>query len=184
MKLHPREKKFVAVALLAMVLFVLLQYVLLPRWDRRKDSRDDLLLAQRELRRRRELLAAGNSLRNQAETLQARLAEQEGRLWTAQDTNQAGAQLQAWLVQRVAEQQLELVRSDFLPPSPVGDAYVRVPVQLELNGRVTQLIQFFGSIKQGDKAVALDELQISSGGGKEKRVRCVVVIAGLMAKAG
>lgn len=185
MKLSAREKKLIAAAGIAGLLFVALEFLVLPATEEGAGGKEQLMLAQKELRNRRELVAAANEWQSQVATLQMRLGEEERRLLAAPDVNQAGAQLQEWLGQRAAEQQLQILRSDFLPPSALADTYVRVPVQLELSGRITQLVQFFTAILQAERSVALEELQIiGAGAGKEKRVRCVVVVTALMAKAG
>ena len=181
MKLQTREKNFLIAAGLAILVFVLLEFVVLPRWDRAEASTGSLFLVKKELRYDRELIAT-KQLRDQAAAIQGRLSEEEHRLIVAQDTNQAGAQLQKWLADRAAEQQLGLVRSEFLAPSPIGESYVRIPVRLELTGRMTQLTQFFNAITAGERIVEFEELQLNSASDKEKRVHCGVVIAAVMAK--
>jgi len=181
MKLRPRERKLVVAAALAALFFVLLEFVVLPRWDRAENSTGSLFLAKKELRRSRELIAA-KQLREQETALRGRLSEQEHRLLIAPDANQAGAQLQTWLASRAAEQQLGLIRSEFLAPSPAGDNFVRIPVRLELNGRITQLTQFFSAIVTGDRIVDIEELQINGAGDKDKQIHCGIVVAALMEK--
>jgi len=144
---------------------------------------EELLRLQKELRHRRELAGAAAGLQNQAAALQARLQAEEGRLLAATEVNQAGAELQQWISQRAAEHQLEVVRSDFLPAGAFGGTYLRVPVRLELSGRMTSMVQFFTALLQGERRVALEEVQINVFGvSGEKRVRCTVVVAGLMKK--
>lgn len=182
MKLQARERKSLIAVGVAALVFVLLEFVALPHWDSVQTSSGSLFLANKELRYDRELLAA-KQLRDQAVTLQARLSEEEHRLIVAPDTDQAGAQLQKWLADRAAGQQMRLVRSEFLAPSAIGENFVRIPVRLELTGRMTQLTQFFNTITAGERIVEVDELQISGSGDKEKRVHCEVVIGAVMAKA-
>jgi hypothetical protein len=182
MNLEPREKGFLIAGLLGALVFLLLEFVALPQWGSAESSSNGLFLAQKELRYSRELLAA-KQLRESEVVLRGRLEEQEHRLLVAPDSNQAGAQLQRWLADHAAEQQLGLVRSEFLAPVVLGDNYLRIPVRLELLGRITQLTQFLSGITSGDRIAEIEELQISGGGDKEKRVHCVVVIAALMAKS-
>jgi len=142
---------------------------------------EELLHLHKELRHRRELAAATAELQNQTAAQQARLQAEEGRLLAATEVNQAGAELEQWISQRAAEHQLEVVRSDFLPPGALGETYVRVPVRLELSGRIGSLVQFFTALLRGERRVALEEVQINVFGvSGEKRVRCTVVVAGLM----
>jgi hypothetical protein len=181
MNLQPKEKGFLIAGFLAALVFLLLEFVALPHWDSAGSSSERLFLAQKELRYSRELLAA-KQLREREVALRGQLEGQEHRLLAAPDSNQAGAQLQRWLADHATEQQLGLLRSEFLAPVPVGDTYLRIPVRLELNGRITQLTQFFSGVTSGERIAEIEELQITSAGDKEKRVHCVVVIAALMAK--
>ncbi len=174
---------FIAAAVVSGFLFAVVEFWAVSQTEGQTGDEQSLQLAQKALRHRRGLAASAQAVQGQTTTLEARLAEEEQRLLAAADVNQAGAQLQEWLVQRATEQQLNVVRSDFLPPSSLAETYVRVPVRIELNGRITQLAQFLTTILQGERFAALDELQISgSGGDKEKRARCVVVISCLMKK--
>lgn len=181
MKLLPREKKLVLVALSTALVFVLLEFVILPQWESGEDSAGTLFLAQKELRSNRELIAS-KQLRDQEITLRSRLAEEEKRLLVAPDANQAGALLQKWLAEQAAEQKLGLARSEFLPSSPVSDTYLRIPVRLELNGRITQLTEFLNAVVNGPRIIDIEELQMNSAGDKEKTIHCGIVVAALMAK--
>jgi Tfp pilus assembly protein PilO len=182
MKLQPREKGFLFAGLLGALVFLFLEFVALPNWSSAENSSNRLFLAQKELRYSRELLAS-KQLRDQELALRGRLEEQKHRLLAGPDSNQAGAQFQRWLADHAAELQLGLVRSEFMAPAPVGENCLRIPVRLELNGRITQLTQFLTAVTSGERIAEIEELQINGAGDKEKRVHCVVVIAALMAKS-
>jgi len=182
MKLQRREKIFVTVALVSAVIFVVLQFVVLPRWDKVRSDSGTLFEAQKELRNSRELLAS-KQLRDQVAALRSRLDEQNHRLLSAPDQNQAGAQFLTWLNAGATQQQLGFTRSEFLPPVPVGEKYMRIPVRLELTGRITPITQFLAAITSGDHLVSIDELELAGGGDKEKRIHCTFVASALMARA-
>ncbi len=184
MNLAEREKRLIALAVFSAMLFSLLNWVVLPWSDDFFASGQDLARAEKKLRSRRELVAAAPQVQARLQLLQVKLDGEEKRLLATADSNQAGAQFQQWLAQRAVEQKLDVQRTDFLPVAPLSDDYVRVPVRLDLEGPITQVVQFMNAITHGDKAVAVDELHVaSSGPEKEKRVRCTIVISALMAKA-
>jgi Tfp pilus assembly protein PilO len=183
MKLQPRERKMILVAGVLALLVVGVYFVVVPLLSRGAASRDDFQLVQKELRRQKELIAAKKQIQDQAAVLQSRLSEMEHHLLPTEDPGKAGAELQAWVSQQAAQQQLDIVRSEFLPSTKMGTRYVRVPVQFELNGQITQLTQFFNALTGGERIIAVEDLQINSAGAKDKRVRCVVVVATLMATA-
>lgn len=179
MKLQSREKKFVIGALVALAIFSLLKLVVLPRWDRAQGGPGNLFQVQKELRSDRELIAT-KQLRDQVNALQSHLNEQSGRLFSASDSSQAGAEFLTWLSSSASQQQLGFVRSEFLPPVPARPKYERIPVRIELVGRITQITQFLSVITSSDHLVSLDDLELSSNGDKEKRVRCSVVASALV----
>jgi Tfp pilus assembly protein PilO len=181
MKLQPREKRFVIGAVVAALLFAAAQFVVLPQLDRAESSSSSLFQAQKELRSSRELLEA-KQLQEQEAALRSRLDEQNRRLLTAADANQAGAQFQTLLASAAAQQQLGLVRSEFLTPVPAGQKYLRIPVRLELTGRITQITQFLATITTGNQFASIEELELNSNGDKEKKVHCGLVVAALMVK--
>lgn len=181
MKLQAREKKFVIAALVAALVFLTVQFKILPHWDRAETTSDSLFQAQKELRNSRQLIAA-RQLREQETALRTRLDEQNRRLLSAADANQGGAQFQSWLATAATHQQLVFQRSEFLAPTPVGSKYVRIPVRLELTGRITDITQFLAAITTSDRIVSIEEFDLNSNGDKDKRVRCGLVVAALMAK--
>jgi len=181
MKLQAREKKLVFGALSAALLFVVVQYFVLPAWDRAEGGSGSLFQAQKELRSSRELLAA-KQLKEQEAALRARLDEQNSRLLMASDANQAGAQFQTSLAAAASQQQLGLVRSEFLTPAVVGQKYLRIPVRLELTGRISQITQFLAAITTSNQFVSIEELELNSSGDKEKKIHCGLVVAALMMK--
>ena len=181
MKLQRREKILVIVALVSAVVFVFAQFVVLPRWETASSESGTLFQAQKDLRNSRELLAS-KQLRDQVTTLRSRLEAQNRRLLSALDQNQAGAQFLTWLSAGASQQQLAFVRSEFLPPAPAGEKYLRIPVRLEINGRITPITQFLADITSGDRLVSIDELELTSNGDKEKKVHCSLVASAFMPK--
>lgn len=184
MKINAREKKFAIAGVAALLAYALAEFVVLPAGSTWGHGEERLLLAQRRLRRERELVFA-KQLPASISAARAQLLLEQARLLQGKDANQAGAQLQAWLTQQAAAQQLEVLRSDFLPPSTVAPGFVRVPVRIELHGRISQIVAYLAAVTQGNPIAAVDGMQFSNyGANSPKQVHCVVVVSGLMAKAG
>ncbi|HEV2386583.1 MAG TPA: type II secretion system protein GspM [Candidatus Acidoferrales bacterium] len=183
-KLSSREKIFAIAGVAALLAYGLAEFVVLPASAIWNNGEERIALAQRRLRRERELVAA-RQLPARVAAARAQLQQEQKRLLQGKDANQAGAQLQSWLAQQAAAQQLEVLRSDFLPPAPVTAEFVRVPVRIELHGRISQITAYLAAVTQGNQIASVDEMQFSSyGDAKQKQVHCVVVVSGLMAKGG
>ncbi len=183
MKVTEREKRFLLLLVFSAVFFAFLNWAVLPWSEKFMTSADELTLAEKKLRQKKELLASRPQVEAQVKDLQARLDAEEKKLLPSTDPNQAAAQLQQWLAQRAGEQKVEILRSDFLPVAAVSDNYVRVPVRLDVTGPITQMVQFMNTLTHADRIVAVDELNVNSGFvDKEKKVRCTVVVSALMPK--
>ena len=184
MKLNSRDRRALLLLGFSAVLFLFLNYVAVPWGEKFMSSGDDLKMAEKKLRREKEMLASGPLVDAQLKGLQARLDGEEQKLLTGSDTAQATAQLQQWIAQRASEQKVELLRSDFIEPKPYADDYVRVPMRLEMTGQITQVVQFINALTHGDRTVSVDELNVNAGYvDKEKKVRCSMVVSALMRKA-
>ena len=183
MKITDREKRYLLALGFSAVFLAFANWVILPWADRFLTSNQQLVLAEKKLRQERELVAAGPRIDAELQALQSRLDTEEKRLLPTSDTSQAGAQLQQWVSQRAGEQRVDVVRTDFLATAPVGDHYIKVPVRVELNAPITQLVQFLNALSRGDRVVAIEELNVYSYLDKEKKVRCSMVISALAPKA-
>ena len=183
MKLSERDRRFLMIGACSALVFAILNWGVLPLFDQSLDSSQQLTLAEKKLRQRKELVAEAPQAQTEFTKLQSQLDAEEKRLLPTSDPSQAGPQLQQWLAQRAAEQRVEIGRSDFLAVAPLNDRYLRVPVRLDLNAPITQIAQFMNSLERGDRMIAIDEITInSSGPDKEKKVHCSMVVSGLMAK--
>lgn len=183
MKLKPRDRRALMLLVFSAVLFLFLNYVVVPWGEKFMTSGDDLRLAEKKLRHEKEVLASAPQVDAQVKALQVRLDAEEAKLLPTADRSQASAQLQQWIAQRAAEQKVELLRTDFIDAAPYADDYVRVPVKVELIGPITQVAQFINALTHGDRLVAVDELSVNSGfSDKEKKVRCSLVVSALMRK--
>jgi Tfp pilus assembly protein PilO len=184
MKLSSRDRRALMLLAFSAVFFLFLNYVAVPWGEKFMTSGDDLKMAEKKLRRQKEMLASAALVDVQLKGLQSRLDAEEGKLLTGADPAQATAQLQHWIAQRASEQKVELLRSDFIEAKPYADDYLRVPVRVEMVGPITQVTQFINSMTHGDRIVSVDELNVNSGYiDKEKKVRCSMVVSALMRKA-
>lgn len=184
MKITERDRRALLLLAFSAVLFLFLNYVVVPWGEKFMTSGDDLRMAEKKMRHEKEMLASAPAVEVQLKSMQGRLDTEEQKLLQTTDKSQADAQFQQWIAQRAAEQKVELQRTDFLDVAPYADAYVRVPVKIQLTGPITQVVQFINSITHGDRLVSVDELNVNSGYiDKEKKIQCSMVVSALMRKA-
>ena len=184
MTLKSRDRRALMLLAFSAVTFLFLNYAVVPWGEKFMTSGDDLRMAEKKLRREKDMLASAPLVEAQVKGLQARLDAEEQKLLPGTDPNQATAQLQQWIAQRASEQKVELLRTDFIEAKPYADDYMRVPVRLEMIGPITQVVQFINAMTHGDRIVSVDELNVNSGYiDKEKKVRCSMVVSALMRKA-
>lgn len=184
MKLSQRDRRALMLLAASAAVFLLLNYVVVPWGEKFMTSGDELRMAEKKLRHEKQMLTSAPQVDAQVAALQGQLDGEEQKLLSGSDRNQAGAQLQQWIAQRAADQKLELLRTDFIEATPYADDYLRIPVKVELNGPITQVVQFINAVTRGDRLIAVDELVVNSAfGDKDKKVRCSMVISALMRKA-
>lgn len=184
MKLKPRDRRALILLAASAVLFLLLNYAVVPYGEKFMTSGESLRMAEKKLRHEKELVASAPQVEAQAKALQSRLDTEAQKLLTTTDRSQASAQLQQWIAQRAAEQKVELLRTDFIEAKPYAEDYLRIPVKVELNGPITQVAQFMNALTHGERLVSIDELNVNSSyGDKDKKVRCSMIVSGLMRKA-
>lgn len=180
MALTMRDRRALQAGGAALALWVLLQFVILPGWDRWQQERAELPLRERALIKYRQALGAESADRKAAESLRARLRESEAGLLQSGTAALAAAEFQDWVRQTTASHAIELRSSDFLALRPQSGGYAEVPLGLQFQCHMDQLVNFLTELRSGSKIVTIPRLQIQSTGGPEKLVSVSMTLAGVM----
>ena len=183
-----KDKKALALAGIAVALYAALQFAVFPVWDALQERRDNLPIEERKLEKYRAVVKTVELRRAEAASVDAKLQEAEKGLLTGDTAALASAELQQLAKQLSAAESIDIRSNDFLPAKPAGGEYVRVPLGLQFQCRLDQLINFLSDISASPKRLTVSRLFVQSGGTKDKQVSVGMELAGFMhaeaAKAG
>ena len=179
MQINKRDRRALQVGAIAVALWLILRFAVLPVWDRWQQARTDLPLQETALIKYRQALAAAGAEKTTAETLEKRLREVESELLASATPALASAELQDWVRQTAANHAIEVRSSEFLAVRPQSNGYVQVPLGLQFQCRLDQLVNFLSAMHSGPKILAVPRLAIQSSGGVEKLLSVNMTIAGV-----
>ncbi|MBI4464609.1 MAG: hypothetical protein HY647_07885, partial [Acidobacteria bacterium] len=115
--------------------------------------------------------------------LEARLREAEGGLLNSKTPPLASAEMQELVKQLTAAHSIEVRSSEFLPTKPLGAGYLQVPLGLQFQCRLDQLVNFLKAAEQSPKYLAVSRLFIQSTANQEKFISVSMTVAGVMTAA-
>jgi type II secretion system (T2SS) protein M len=180
MKLAEKDKKALLLAGIAVILYTAFQFAVLPLWDDLQERRDNLPVAERKLDKYRAVARNAELRRTEASSADARLQEAERRLLTSETTALASAELQQLAKQLTTAESIDIRSNNFLPAKPVGGQYMQVPLGLQFQCRLDQLVNFLNDVSGHQKRLAVSKLFIQALGGKDKQLSVTMELAGFM----
>lgn len=179
-----RDKRALKIAGAALALFLVLRFGVFPIWDRWGEAGANLPLRERTLAKYREAVQTVGLRSAETVSLEARLREAEAGLLTSETTALASAELQDLVKQLTSAQSIDVRTSEFLTVKPLGGNYLQVPLGLQFQCRLDQLVNFLNELQGGSKCLAVSRLLIQTTGAKEKLVSVNMTVAGIMRSAG
>jgi Tfp pilus assembly protein PilO len=183
MTIQKRDKVALILGAAAAVIFVLMDFAVLPAWDFLQESRDDLPIRERQLQKSRQLAVQTANYTAAASSAQAALREAENGLLASATPAVASAELQEVVGQLATAEGIEIRSNQFLPAKPLASEYTQVPLGIDFQCRLDQLVSFLTHIEQLPRFVAVQKMIITSSNGKEKVLGVYLQVAGVV-KAG
>jgi hypothetical protein len=181
MAVSGRDRRALLLGALALALWAVLRFAVFPAWDWWQQERTELPLRETALIKYRQALAASGVDRQTAESLENRLQESETGLLQGTTAALAAAEFQDWVRQTMSRHGIEPRSSQFMALRPQPDGYAQVPVGLQLQCRLDQLVNFLSELRSGPKIVSVPRMQIQSAGDTEQRLLTVnLTVAGVM----
>jgi type II secretory pathway component PulM len=184
MAISNRDRRALQWGAAALAVWIVLQYAVLPAWDRWQQTASELPIRENALIKYRQAVAASGTEKKTAETLANRLHEAESGLLASATPALASAELQEWARQATANHAIEVRSSEFLAVRPQRDGYAQIPLGLHFQCHLDQLVDFLAELRTGPKIVAVPRLQIQPTGGPDKLVSVDLTLAGVMRAQG
>src|SRR5690349_20498481 len=150
-KLTGKDGRAIKIAGAAIVIFVLLQYLVLPAWDRAQDARQNISIQEQTLAKYRQAIETAGPRAKEAEGIAERPKQAESRLLQAETDALASAELEK-LVKTVANGNgIELKSSEFAKVVDGKDGYKEIPVGIGFQSRVDQLVNFLSALQTPER---------------------------------
>jgi hypothetical protein len=180
MQLGQRDKMALAVAGIAVALFAMFDFAIFPVWDSLQQKRTALPVQEKKLEKYREVARTAGIRNAEVISVEARLWDAEAGLLASKTSALASAELQELMKQLTAAQSIEVRSSEFLPTKPLNPEFMQVPLGVQFQCRLDQLVNLLRELRGSTKFLSVPRLQIQSTGSKEKLVNVSMQIAGIM----
>ena len=133
-----------------------------------------------KLAKYREVVRTAGLRGAEATSAETKLREAEGGLLTSKTAPLASAELLEAVRQLASQQSIDVRSNTFLPPRPLGADYAQVPVDLQFQCRLEQLLELLNALGAAPKSLGVSKLMIISLGGKEKQLSVNLQVTGVM----
>jgi hypothetical protein len=184
MKLSERDRR--ALLLLGCAVIGILLYVLITDLPSESSSiaslQEAISVAERRLDRMRQIGAQLPAREEAYKRVAEQLAQREKRILTADTAAQAQAQLLT-IVRRVATAQnprVEIRNSEFGQVKAYGDHYGEVPVSINMECGIEQLLNIITELTSQPELVSLLELRVYSANQKQKTTNVRMTVSAVV----
>jgi hypothetical protein len=175
-----KDKKALLVLGFVIALYTTLQFAGLPLWDALQERGDNLPVVERKLEKYRAVARTAELSRAEAASVETKLQEAEKGLLASKTPALASAELQQIANQLTAAESIDIRSNQFLPVKPVGNEYIHIPVVLQFQCRLDQLVNLLTDVSAHQKRLAVSNLYIQALGGKDKQLTVAMELSGFM----
>jgi Tfp pilus assembly protein PilO len=180
LKVQQRDKLALIGGGIVLVVFVAFRFVIFPIWDSLQDTRASLPIQEKKLEKYREVAQIAPLRSGEVVTVENRLRQNESGLLASKTAALASAELQDLVTQLAAKQRIDLHSNEFLPVKPVSPYYATVPMTIQFQCRLDQLVDLLQDVTQNPKYLTVSKMSIQSTAAKDKSVSVGLLISGMM----
>lgn len=181
-RLSPRERKLLTWVGVALALYLLLEFAVLPWWDTLGETRAAAEIQARRVRNYRRILQQRESTRSELARLRQRTRSLEQGLLESAGDALAGAEIQGLVRDIAAARGLTIQSSDLEAAEPVSPRYSKVSTRISFSGGIHQWADFVHSMGAGPRILFLEDLRIvpvRAGDPKNKDIRVTLSVSAL-----
>jgi hypothetical protein len=182
--MRTRDKKALSIAALAAAVFIVLEFGVLPLWDRVQAEREGLPVKEQTLLKYREAVEAREEREQETAALEARLQQAEAGLIAGETPAIASAGLRQQVQQMAAEHGMEVVGIQFLPSRLLGEDYVQAPLGVQLAGKIDGLAGFLQACETGPTTLNVTGLNVQATSNDQKTLNVNLTLAGILPSTG
>jgi hypothetical protein len=182
-KLSRRDRIALGAGVGAVVLFLLLNYGVLPLFERLDTSPEVVQQKEVELRRDKRLLAEAELEKTHLSVARERLKGLEGGLLESSSLFLANAEWQRLVGQLADSKGIELGSSELLPTQELGAGYSLVMGRVQFRCRMDQLVGFLVALATFPRLLSATGLSVTSSQGDPQGRLVVQLTIGAAARA-
>jgi type II secretory pathway component PulM len=160
-RLSKRDKKVLTGAGLLLVIYVVVFHGVLPLYDAGSEVQADLGQKQRMLQGAVRTIQQREVYGAQLAELEKVLSQYEQRLLDAADSTTGATQLDDIVRNLTNASQLTLTKSNPLQEKKIGDRFVKVTIQINLDGDLASTTAFLYSLSAHPKFLLVEDFSVS-----------------------
>jgi type II secretory pathway component PulM len=157
--LSPRERRFVGIGLLGLVLVLGWTFVVQPLTDRERATSELVPSRSQVLARRLDLLARREAVTKDLETVNGELERVSARFLTEAAPAVAASELQKLTKEMAAQANTEIRSERILPPVERGEL-LEIPVEIAVSGEIRQLVDLLSRLEASQKLLTVQDLRV------------------------
>ena len=142
--------------------YVAVSHLYLPFQARQGEIGDQIASTRQEVQRYLKALEQGPLYANHLDRVRGTVQAYENHFLEASDVNAATLQIEETVRALARQNQIRVTRSNPLPEKKIGERYVRIGVQLNLEGEYDSLINFIHAVSSYEKLLLVEEFQLTS----------------------
>ncbi len=173
-----RDRRALLLLGAALVVFLVLQFGVLPRGGAGPESSTPVGVLEKRLARLQQVERQKPRAAAAAEAASRDLAETEKGLLKAATPAQASAEMQQLLRDLLRGQGMNMQSSEFGAIRPAGEDYAQVPLTVNFNCGIEQWINFMAALRNSPQVLSTLEVHLSSSDLRNKTVQVRMIVAG------
>jgi len=177
-----RERWLIVAVGTTILVFVLMQYCVLPYWDSLTVTAEKIDIQAKRVSNHRRVLGGQDTVKATLEESYKQVALMESGLLTSRTDALGGAEIQGLVKDMAVSKGMVFRRSDLLPVKNISPEYSKISTRIEVHGNIHQLVDFLVSLGSSPTILFVEEMRISPaqmGDLKNKQVVSTLLISGL-----
>ena len=180
MALQQRDRRALKAFGVALGVWLVLSFVIVPAWDQWEQERQMLSLRENALIKHHRMLEKEESATASGSLLRSELQQIEQGLLLGETSALASAELQGWLRVTTLAHGIEVRSSQFMPERNQENGYTQVPIGVQFQCRLDQLVNFLAAVRDDPKVFSILRFNVQAARGDEKLVDTSLTLAGLI----
>lgn len=181
-KITPRDRKFLIAGGVAICIFILLKFIVIPSVEKVSSLQDDLVLKERTVEKYTKIISRQSELQKKLKLLKREQTKINNSLLTGGTPSLSAADIQK-SIDRIATSSTIEIQSVKIMDSGKQDEFVTIPIQVRFTSDLRRMKNFVYGIETNQKLLTIPDLKISVRNRRDpKEVVVTMVVRGFMQK--